>query len=118
MHVESGSCRFKTQTWNFFIFIIFFSLPLAWPNFKYQITHILSDIYTLLYISYSFYSITCLQNFYISSRLCSHRLPIFHFCSVVYYSTLKDEEDAVVDKLVTDDKDSKEPFFLRLDSEP
>jgi len=30
---------------------------------------------------------------------------------------LKDEEDAVVDKLVTDDKDSKEPFFLRLDSE-
>ena len=43
---------------------------------------------------------------------------LFFTSAVLYYSTLKDEEDAVVDKLVTDDKDSKEPFFLRLDSEP
>lgn len=33
-------------------------------------------------------------------------------------STLKEEEDAVVDKLVTDVRDSIDPPFLRLDSEP
>ena len=32
--------------------------------------------------------------------------------------TLKDDDDAVVDKLVTDDSESMEPPFLRLDSEP
>lgn len=32
--------------------------------------------------------------------------------------TLNDEDDAVVDKLVTDDSESIEPPFLRLDSEP
>ena len=32
--------------------------------------------------------------------------------------TLKEEDDAVVDKLVTDDSESMEPPFLRLDSEP
>ena len=32
--------------------------------------------------------------------------------------TLKEEDDAVVDKLVTDDSESIEPPFLRLDSEP
>lgn len=38
-----------------------------------------------------------------------------HNCSC---STLKEEEDAVVDKLVTDVRDSIDPPFLRLDSEP
>ena len=38
-----------------------------------------------------------------------------HKCSC---STLKEEEDAVVDKLVTDVRDSIDPPFLRLDSEP
>lgn len=32
--------------------------------------------------------------------------------------TLKEEDDAVVDKLVTDDSESMEPPFLKLDSEP
>ena len=32
--------------------------------------------------------------------------------------TLKEDDDAVVDKLVTDDSESMEPPFLRLDSEP
>lgn len=47
-----------------------------------------------------------------------------HFDQLMYnihnrnYSTLKEEEDAVVDKLVTDVRDSIDPPFLRLDSEP
>lgn len=32
--------------------------------------------------------------------------------------TLKEDDDAVVDKLVTDDSESIEPPFLRLDSQP
>ena len=47
-----------------------------------------------------------------------------HFDQLMYNihnrscSTLKEEEDAVVDKLVTDVRDSIDPPFLRLDSEP
>ena len=38
--------------------------------------------------------------------------------NILHGTTLKDEPDVVVVKLVTDDKDSREPPFRKLDSEP
>lgn len=52
-----------------------------------------------------------------SVATCSHTQTAY-FSLLQCCTTLKDEEDAVVDKLVTDDKDNMEPFFFKLDSEP